>query len=550
MHCLHGSSHVTAQILFRALALVCNESAKKKNQLVREARGLSQSHAQALLLQSLPMTNLFFAGKRRLAVFHCDDTGEDMLSAVDLVKLITDKNCNHSNELLRKLKPAKFNRDKFVVIDRTRYVRLKYAIELIMVMPGKMAKIARKQFADTIVRYLDGDRSMCREIEANSGMSRLESYAKFHQRASSNEVPTYFVYAVKSPVFPGLIKIGTTDDVEKRLRDLNFACAPSPFVLVATRVLLRTCADFRGLTAHRREGDFFELGDADVTAYLDTLSQRGASSEAAQPQILNGASRERVSVDGTEARTLRTRLSGAVGRNRAGMVRVSPSGDMLCAIDLLRAMTGKNSNEASVVLHNINPSLFKQDKFVIIHKIRYVTFRDAIQLIMVLPGDKVAAVRKQFVDVITRYLNGDRAMCDEIEANQAMGGIQSYANFAGEMGHCSDTANKMSPVCFVYAAKSPAFPGLILIGRTLNMAERLYALNDACAPAPFVIVAAAPTFSDVRDEFGAHQFFADFRREGNFFEIRDSDAATYFKVRITGLYNFELAQHVAELQQA
>ena len=133
---------------------------------------------------------------------------------------------------------------------------------------------------------------------------------------------------------------------------------------------------------------------------------------------------------------------------------------MLCATDLLRAMTGKNSNETSVVLRNINPSLFKQDKFIIIHKIRYVTFRDAIQLIMVLPGDKVAAVRKQFVDVITRYLNGDRAMCDEIEANQAMGGIQSYANFAE-----AKRAQELPPVCFVYAAKSPAFPGLILIGR-------------------------------------------------------------------------------------
>ena len=183
-----------------------------------------------------------------------------MLSAVDLVKLITDKNCTHSNELLRNLKPAKFNRDNYFVLNRTRYVRLEHVIELIMVLPGKMAKIARKQFADIIVRYLDGDRSMCSEIEANSGMSRLESYANFYQRASSNETPTCFVYAVKSPVFPGLIKIGTTDDVEKRLRDLNVAFAPSPFVLVATRVFRHTLYDSEGLcglTAHRCEGDFF-----------------------------------------------------------------------------------------------------------------------------------------------------------------------------------------------------------------------------------------------------------------------------------------------------
>jgi hypothetical protein len=32
----------------------------------------------------------------------------------------------------------------------------------------------------------------------------------------------------KSPAFPGLIKIGKTEDFAKRLTQLNTACAPAP----------------------------------------------------------------------------------------------------------------------------------------------------------------------------------------------------------------------------------------------------------------------------------------------------------------------------------
>jgi hypothetical protein len=42
------------------------------------------------------------------------------------------------------------------------------AIELFMVLPGKVAKETRTKFADVIKRYLAGDRSMITEIEANA----------------------------------------------------------------------------------------------------------------------------------------------------------------------------------------------------------------------------------------------------------------------------------------------------------------------------------------------------------------------------------------------
>lgn len=43
-----------------------------------------------------------------------------------------------------------------------------HAIELIMVLPGKVAKEVRVQFADVIRRYMAGDESLIDEIEANA----------------------------------------------------------------------------------------------------------------------------------------------------------------------------------------------------------------------------------------------------------------------------------------------------------------------------------------------------------------------------------------------
>jgi hypothetical protein len=73
-------------------------------------------------------------------------------------------------------------------------------------------------------------------------------------------------------------------------------------------------------------------------------------------------------------------------------------------------------------------------------------------------------------------------------------------------------------------------------------------LDVACAPLPFVVVAMAPTFDDVRDEKEAHRFFADVRRAGEFFELCNEDVITYFETNITVLYNSELAQFVSRLR--
>jgi hypothetical protein len=82
-------------------------------------------------------------------------TDDGLADLVDLVMVVTAKNCNDSNELLRDLNPSLFDKEKILTRGRRRYVTLRNAIALIMVLPGKIAKDFRNQFAEIIENYIE-----------------------------------------------------------------------------------------------------------------------------------------------------------------------------------------------------------------------------------------------------------------------------------------------------------------------------------------------------------------------------------------------------------
>ena len=92
---------------------------------------------------------------------------------------------------------------------------------------------------------------------------------------------------------------------------------------------------------------------------------------------------------------------------------------------------------------------------------------------------------------------------------------------------------------YVYATKSSAFPDCIKIGKAADLVKRLSSLNTSCAPAPHNLVAAAATFDNTRDEKVAHMFFADARREGEFFELSEDVVKDYFRMHITAQHELE-----------
>jgi hypothetical protein len=102
-------------------------------------------------------------------------TADKMIYAVDLVMVVTGLSRDDSGKTLRRLSDEIFPSDKFSERTlpgkgnaHTKLVSLQNAIELIMVLPGKLAKEFRVQSANIIRRYMAGDQSLVSEIEANA----------------------------------------------------------------------------------------------------------------------------------------------------------------------------------------------------------------------------------------------------------------------------------------------------------------------------------------------------------------------------------------------
>ena len=106
---------------------------------------------------------------------HVTVTEDGLLYAVELVMLVASKDRNQAGETLRTLDKDVFSQEKVLIRSmpgrgngRTRLISFKDAIELIMILPGKMAKEYRQKFADIIQSYLAGDTKLIEQIEANA----------------------------------------------------------------------------------------------------------------------------------------------------------------------------------------------------------------------------------------------------------------------------------------------------------------------------------------------------------------------------------------------
>ncbi len=182
-----------------------------------------------------------------------------------------------------------------------------------------------------------------------------------------------------------------------------------------------------------------------------------------------------------------------------------------------------------------------------------MTMQGLLVLFKCLGGRVSKAFKEETFSILQRYLDGDNTLNAEVDENKALGKRKSYQNFANKVGKRAQTyteamAEEMPQSSYVYGTRSEAFPNLIKIGRTINLAARLSSLNTGCAPAPHVIVAVAPTFDSIRDEALAHTFFSSARKEGEFFEVSQEEVRAFFTNHITAQYHRELAQHIAKVQ--
>jgi hypothetical protein len=110
-------------------------------------------------------------------------------------------------------------------------------------------------------------------------------------------------------------------------------------------------------------------------------------------------------------------------QGRDASVRITEDG-MIWAVDLTMVVTGKSRGDAARTLRELSEESFQETKFV--HKsfpgkgngrTKLVTFQDAIELVMVLPGKVAKETRSQFAGIIQRYMAGDQSLIAEIQSN-------------------------------------------------------------------------------------------------------------------------------------
>jgi hypothetical protein len=112
-------------------------------------------------------------------------------------------------------------------------------------------------------------------------------------------------------------------------------------------------------------------------------------------------------------------------KGRDSNVRVSADG-LLYAVDYSMVMTGKDRDHAGQTLRGLSEETFSSLKFSERKmpgkgnaNTKLVSFQDAIELAMVLPGKIARETRVKFSDIIKRYLAGDQSLVKEIQANAA-----------------------------------------------------------------------------------------------------------------------------------
>ena len=152
--------------------------------------------------------------------------------------------------------------------------------------------------------------------------------------------------------------------------------------------------------------------------------------------------------------------------------------------------------------------------------------------------------------VVDRLLEGDDSLHQEIDKNKTLGVTRARAEFLGQI---LDAINKLSESHameteqqgWIYATASDAFPGLLKIGETSHLKERLSNLNTGCAPAPHRYVALVHSFDIHRDECCAHGYFAPKRAEGEFFQVTVEEVRAFFVEHIQPEYTKELLQNAS-----
>jgi T5orf172 domain len=225
-----------------------------------------------------------------------------------------------------------------------------------------------------------------------------------------------------------------------------------------------------------------------------------------------------------------------VVKGRDAEVRVTAD-KLIYVVDLVMVMTGKDQNQAGEVLRRlVDNGFFNKSNFILrntgtTRQTKLVSYLDAMNLVMILPGKIAKATRTQFASIIERYIIGDLSLIQEIEAN---------AETNAALIKMIKTSNLLiqrrlqlisQQKAYVYAVKSEAFPEYIKIGRTYDLKKRIDSINTSMPIHPYRLLAAFETFDSKVEELKAHKHFNKYRGSGEFFKVGKAPVLAYFHER-------------------
>lgn len=204
-----------------------------------------------------------------------------------------------------------------------------------------------------------------------------------------------------------------------------------------------------------------------------------------------------------------------VVQGRDASVRVSEDG-LLYAVDLVMVMSGKNREDSAKAIRDLPTQLFQPERFSCRqpekggHPTKLLTFQDALELVMVLPGRVAKQTRTQFANIINRYLAGNHSMISEnrLEKNDYQ---------------------RIKKHGFVYMIESEAFPNFVKIGRAQNLEQRLDQINFAIPIMQYHLVACFETEDCVYSENQAQKHFYTYHHSREFFVMNSEEKAEAIK---------------------
>lgn len=183
--------------------------------------------------------------------------GVQYLSTRDLIMVVCNKNINDAGEVWRNLSDERKRELQEYVIafkfpgrgqQEQPVIMFQGAMKLIMWLPGDNAKNARTKAAEILTRYFAYGKTLFDGIEADSASDSflkelLASRLEASERDKLRFPKVSYVYAVHSASFPGVFKIGMTQNIKSRLSNLNCSMAVHPFLLVCRFVSMNPSRD-------------------------------------------------------------------------------------------------------------------------------------------------------------------------------------------------------------------------------------------------------------------------------------------------------------------